>query len=114
MLFKLSYLRTLRGAFKAFIFSVKFAIVYVYLLANCCLFFLCGFCSLSILVLTSSEGENFDMKSKFKEWPFHFFDQELFPTESDRNIFYSLTVSREVWAHEGFIYSWGTIKLLQI
>lgn len=54
------------------------------------------------------------MKSKFKEWPFHFFDQELFPTESDRNTFYSLTVSREVWAHEGFIYSWGTIKLLQV
>ena len=76
-LFKLTYFHILIRTFTSFIFNVNIATLYVYHLANCFLFVLCDFRSLSSLFLTYFSRRKIWYKIKFREWSFHFLTKKL-------------------------------------
>ena len=76
-LFKLTYFHILIRTFTSCIFNVNIAILYVSHLANCFLFVLCDFCSLSSLFLTYFSRRKIWYNIKFGEWSFHFLTKKL-------------------------------------
>ena len=112
-LFTLTYFHILIRTLASFIFNVNTDILYVYHLANCCLFVLCDFCSLFSLFLTYFCRRKIWYKIKFREWSFHFWPKNCFQLKV--TIPTSTTLQ---WAGKSrltsFIYGWRMIKMLQV
>lgn len=113
-LFKLTYFHILIRTFTSFIFNVNIAVLYVYHLANCCLFVLCDFCSLSSLFLTYFSRRKMWNKIKFREWSFHFLTKKLC-FQLKVTIATSTTVQGAGKSRlTSFTCGWRMIKMLQV